>query len=122
MTITWFEIPALDMSRAALFYSRVLGRAVNIGDVGGHDAGLLTDSDGSLIGGIRCSPEFMKPSSQGVNIYLKVDDLEAALRATEENGGSVVMPLMDAGEFGKFAWIIDSEGNRIALNQLNPPQ
>jgi len=34
----------------------------------------------------------------------------------KQNGGKIIVPKTDAGEMGQFAWILDSEGNRIGLN------
>ncbi len=114
--LTWFEIPSYDLARAARFYSAVLGIDVPVEDFGGHPAGVLR-FDGTAVGGIRCSPEHLRPSDQGVNPYFRVDELEAAVRAALDQGGEVLVPVTDAGDLGSFAWIRDSEGNRVALNQ-----
>ena len=115
--LTWFEIPSTDLARAAAFYSAVLGTHIPIDDVGGHPAAVLRTADGTAVGGIRCSPEHMLPSRDGPNLYLSVGDIDASLRAAVEHGGEIVLPHTDAGSLGAFAWIVDSEGNRVALNQ-----
>ena len=116
--ITSFEIPALDLPRAIKFYSALLGKEVVLKNMGGESGGVLSSDKGAIIGIIRCSPEYMKPSDQGVNIYLRFEeDLDGVIARVEKNGGRVVVPKMDGGEIGQFAWIIDSEGNRIGLNQ-----
>jgi predicted enzyme related to lactoylglutathione lyase len=117
--ITSFEIPALSFERAVSFYTAVLGQQVTREQIGGEDGGRLPRADGAVIGIIRCSPQHMMPSDHGVNVYLRVDDLDAAIAQVEQNGGKVVVPKMDAGEMGQFAWILDSEGNRVGLNQPN---
>ncbi len=125
-TITAFEIPSIDFDRAVKFYSAVLGGEVNIVDFVGHEGlkkGILPHAEGGIAGAIVCVPEYTKPSDQGVNVYLYVSDLDTALQETEKMGGKIVVPKTDAGETatgekaGEFAWIIDSEGNRVALNQ-----
>ncbi len=114
--LTWFEIPSYDLPRAARFYSAVLGMDVPIEDFGGHPAGVLR-VDGAAVGGIRCSPEHLRPSDQGVNPYFRVDDIATAMENAVAQGGEIIVPIMDAGDLGVFAWIRDSEGNRVALNQ-----
>ncbi len=115
--LTWFEIPSYDLERAARFYSAILGFAVPVEDFGGHPAGVLR-VDGVPVGGIRCSPEHLVPSDQGINPYFRVADIRSAVEEALEHGGEVIVPVTDAGDLGLFAWIRDSEGNRIALNQL----
>jgi predicted enzyme related to lactoylglutathione lyase len=119
--ITTFEINASDLNRAARFYSALLGREVPITEIGGEQAGLLSAERDPVLGVIRCAPDYARPSDQGTNVYFRVeDDLEAVLARVELLGGKLVVPLMEAGEFGQFAWILDSEGNRIGLNRPLP--
>jgi len=48
-----------------------------------------------------------------------VDDMDALLKALEEEGVRID-PKRDNHEYGKFAWIYDPEGNRIEL--WEPPK
>ncbi len=115
--ITTFEIYATDLERAAKFYSGILGRDVPVRTVGGEMGGLLSSPNAPLLGIIRCAPDYAKPSEQGTNVYFRIEkDLDGILKNVESLGGKVVVPKMDAGDFGQFAWIIDSEGNRVGLN------
>ena len=120
-TIMAFEIPSTNLDRAVKFYGSVLGEEVDVVDFEGHEGlkkGILPGVAAGVTGSIVCVPEYTMPSDQGVNVYLHVADLEAALREVERGGGSIVVPKTDGGgKSGDFAWIIDSEGNRVALNQ-----
>jgi len=121
-TITAFEIPSIDLERAVKFYSAVLGENVEIVDFEGHEGlkkGILPGASAGVTGTIVCVPEYTKPSEQGVNVYLSVANLKAALLAVENMGGTIIVPQTDGGgeKAGVFAWIMDSEGNRVALNQ-----
>ncbi len=82
-------------------------------------AGAPTPADNdAVMGVIRCAPEYARPSDQGNNVYLRIEkDFDAVLAKVEQLGGKIVVPKMDARDFGQFAWILDSEGNRIGLNQ-----
>jgi uncharacterized protein len=116
--ITTIEINASDLNRAARFYSALLGKDVPIREIGGEAGGLLSDEADTLLSVIRCAPDYARPSDQGSNVYFHIeDDLEAVLARVEPLGGRIVVPLMDAGEFGQFAWVLDSEGNRVGLNR-----
>jgi uncharacterized protein len=119
--ITAFEINASNLTRAARFYGALLDRDVPVTQIGGEQGALLEAGHDSVLGVIRCAPEYARPSDQGTNVYFRVEhDLEAVLARVEPLGGKIVVPLMDAGEFGQFAWVLDSEGNRIGLNRPRP--
>jgi predicted enzyme related to lactoylglutathione lyase len=116
--VTTFEINATDLDRAARFYGAILGKEIPIANVGGERGGLLSAEDDAPMGVIRCAPEYARPSDQGNNLYFRIEqDLDGVLASVERLGGRIVVPKMDAGDFGQFAWILDSEGNRIGLNQ-----
>ena len=52
-------------------------------------------------------------------INYRVDDLDALLKALEAEGVEID-PKRENMEYGKFAWIVDPEGNRIEL--WEPPK
>jgi predicted enzyme related to lactoylglutathione lyase len=52
-------------------------------------------------------------------INYRVDDLDALLKALEDEGVRID-PKRDSHDYGKFAWIYDPEGNRIEL--WEPPK
>jgi predicted enzyme related to lactoylglutathione lyase len=119
--ITACEINASGLNRAARFHSALLDRDVPVTQIGGEQGVLLAAGHDSVLGVIRCAPEYARPSDQGTNVYFRVeDDMEAVLARVEPLGGKIVVPLMDGGEFGQFAWVLDSEGNRIGLNRPRP--
>ena len=49
-------------------------------------------------------------------INYRVDDLDALI-AQLAAAGITIDPKRDNGEYGKFAWIVDPEGNRLELWQ-----
>lgn len=58
--------------------------------------------------------DYFDPSPQPFMINFRVHDLDALIAALREEGVLVLgEPLVD--EFGKFAWILDPEGNKIEL-------
>ncbi|MDQ2768711.1 MAG: VOC family protein, partial [Gemmatimonadota bacterium] len=59
------------------------------------------------------------PSSAPFMVNYRVEDLLALVKALKEEGCNVLEKIDDS-EYGKFAWVIDPEGNKIELWQ--PPQ
>ncbi|MCA0425855.1 MAG: VOC family protein [Bacteroidetes bacterium] len=116
--LNWFEIPALDLSRAFAFYSAVLPAKVRMGTFGQGDL-ILFDipfSTGEAVGGsVVCRPDFL-PSNQGSLIYLNAfGPLADAVKRIAPAGGQVLVPEINLGKFGYAAIFMDSEGNRLGL-------
>ncbi len=58
--------------------------------------------------------QYFDPSQQAFMINYRVDDLEALLPILKEEGVQIVGE-MQTFDYGKFAWIMDPEGNKIEL-------
>jgi catechol 2,3-dioxygenase-like lactoylglutathione lyase family enzyme len=61
----------------------------------------------------RTSKKF-DPSTAGHMMNYRVDDMDALLAALKEEGVTID-PHREDGEYGRFAWIMDPDGNRIEL-------
>ena len=68
----------------------------------------------SVLSFFKEQTDYFEPSPQPFMINLRVDDLDALVAQLREEGVTVVGEPMDE-EFGKFAWILDLEGNKIEL-------
>ena len=84
-----------------------------------------SDADGKPTGGTTAwsvteqdSDQFA-PSQAAFMVNYRVDDLLALVAALRAEGCRVLDEINDAGEYGKFAWVIDPEGNKVELWQ--PP-
>ena len=83
-----------------------------------------TDSDGKPVGGTTAWSVFpahgdqFAPSTASFMVNYRVDDLLALITALR-NDGCNVLEKVDDSEYGKFAWVIDPEGNKVELWQ--PP-
>jgi predicted enzyme related to lactoylglutathione lyase len=58
------------------------------------------------------------PGTASFMINYRVDDLDALLQALRDEGCQV-LENTDDGEYGKFGWVVDPEGNKVELWQ--PP-
>ncbi len=58
------------------------------------------------------------PSTAGFMVNYRVDDLLGLVQVLREEGCNVLEQI-DESEYGKFAWVIDPEGNKVELWQ--PP-
>ncbi len=115
--VSWFEIPAFDIHRAAAFYTAIYGFQMELSQNGDHTMALFPAETG--VGGAIVAGPGSTPSAVGVLVYLNATmGLDVALARVEASGGRVVMPRsFISDEAGSFALIIDTEGNRIALHE-----
>lgn len=114
-TINWFELPVVDMKRAAKFYGALLGTRLETNDFNGAPMTVLK-SDG--VSGALVQAKDRQPSEGGALIYLNVDgQLDAVLTRVREAGGQVVTPRTELGQMGAYAVFRDLEGNHVGLHQ-----
>lgn len=117
--LNWFEIPVVDMDRAAAFYSKVLGVAVEAGQMSPGYSMAMFPNERDGVGGALVSGEGYVPSMSGTLVYLNGgDDLSGPLSRVEAAGGQVIVPKTDIGENGFFAFFVDTEGNKIGLHSM----
>jgi predicted enzyme related to lactoylglutathione lyase len=119
--INWFQIPTLDLKRAAKFYSTILGVDVAISDFNGSTMGFFPMVGGvndSGVGGCLMSPiKDDAPSKVGTTVFLACDgQLDVVISKVVSAGGKILMPKTHIGDPGYMAVIEDSEGNRVGLH------
>lgn len=119
--ISWFEIPATDLNRAALFYETIFDISLQPMDMDNIRMRMfpLTGNMTGVGGAVVDSGGFHKPSlTDGPLIYLNGNpDLQKILDRVDSAGGSVMVPKTAISpEYGFMAVIIDTEGNRIGLH------
>jgi uncharacterized protein len=73
--------------------------------------GLVTAGGGGINGGIGPA-QGMAPH---VTFYVRVPDLDAALRKAADLGGSTVVPPTEIPNMVTFAVFTDPQGNRIGI-------
>lgn len=106
--VVHWEINARDPKALHGFYAELFGWKVNADNPMGY--GVVTAGGGGINGGI--GPAQGIP---GVTFYVRVPDLDAALRRAGELGGRTVVPPTHIPNMVTFAVFTDPEGNRIGM-------
>lgn len=112
---------AKDALALQAWYKRHLGIDVQ---AWGGTAFPWTDEAGNAVPGVTIwsiGPEQSNPfapSAAGFMVNYRVDDLLGLVEVLREEGCEVLEKIDDS-EYGKFAWVIDPEGNKVELWQ--PP-
>ncbi|NEK56530.1 VOC family protein [Geodermatophilus sabuli] len=112
--VAFFEVTSQDSERAQGFYGAMFGWQVSgteeFGGYGLVDTGAGEEAIGGGIGPVE------QGDSPGVRIYVRVDDLEAALQRAEDLGGARLVPPTDLPSgYGRFAMFADPDGNAVGL-------
>jgi predicted enzyme related to lactoylglutathione lyase len=115
---------AKDAAALQAWYKRHLG--IEVQEWGGA-AFTWADSNGQPMGGTTiwsigaAGGDHFAPSSASFMVNYRVEDVHALVKALKEEGCSV-LDKVDESEYGKFAWVIDPEGNKVELWQPPPGQ
>ena len=118
--VVHFEIPYDDGDRARAFYADVFGWQLMEWGEGGQEYTIVSTGPtgeqgptepGYIGGGMFRRDESMKTP----NIVIDVENIEDALKAVGEHGGSTVQERQPVGEMGFAAYFKDSEGNLIGV-------
>jgi len=114
----WVEIPANDLDRATRFYEAILATHLRRERIGPSELAVLPYGEAGSGGAIVKSAE-MIPSTTGTLVFLNCDQgLDQVLARVEPAGGRfdgtiVTLP----GDMGRYARILDCEGNRVGLHE-----
>jgi uncharacterized protein len=113
----WFDIPVADMSRAIAFYRALTGEELIRLPVGEERETALFPGDGDGAAGCLFAAPEDEPSHIGSRVYLDADpSIDAWLERVEPAGGRILLPKTPVPQVGgHYAYIEDSEGNRVGL-------
>ena len=110
---------ARDAVALRAWYQRHLG--IDVQDWGGT-AFTWTDAEGKPTAGTTIwsigaeQGDQFAPSAAAFMINYRVADLYALVQVLREEGCNVLEKIDDS-EYGKFAWVMDPEGNKFDLSQ-----
>jgi predicted enzyme related to lactoylglutathione lyase len=108
---------AKDAPALQAWYKRHLG--IDVQDWGGT-AFHWTDAGGATAWCIDPQEsDHFAPSPAPFMVNYRVEDLPALVKALKEEGCNVLGDVEES-EFGRFAWVMDPEGNKVELWQ--PPE
>jgi predicted enzyme related to lactoylglutathione lyase len=108
--ICYCEIPAPDLKKAIIFYSRVFKWKIDESDMGGPYAMF---NEGGHGGGFDPNKQ---PSDKGVVLYISVKDIPATLKEIASAGGSVVKEKTEiGGNYGFYGLFKDPNGNQVGV-------
>ena len=115
---------AQDPAALRAWYGRHLG--IDVLPWGGA-AFTRADDEGQPSAGMtiwsigQAGDDHFAPGKASFMINYRVDDLAALLQALRDEGCQVLDKTED-GEYGKFGWVIDPEGNKVELWEPPPGQ
>ena len=133
--VVHFEMGYKDRERMVKFYETVFGWKTRLmgADMGNYVVAQTTETDkdgmvetkGAINGGFYELTD--NPLSQAPSVVVSVDDMKAAVKAVEENGGEILGSMDEGGAHtmepqmipGVGLWISarDTEGNRFSILQ-----
>lgn len=120
--IVHFEIPVDDIERAKDFYS-IFGwqmekypmpdgsEYIGIRTVEVDETTHMPKEAGAINGGMMKRSDVVKAPVLAV----MVDSVDEALKKVEVAGGKMVMPKVEIGGMGYYAYVSDTEGNVVGL-------
>jgi predicted enzyme related to lactoylglutathione lyase len=116
--ISWFELPVTDLERAEAFYTTILGTPLaEIAEADDRRFAMFPAEDG--VSGAIVQGDGYLPSTEGALVFLNAGDiLQPVVDRVEAAGGRVLLPRMDMGQWGVAAFIVDTEGNKVALHAM----
>jgi len=117
--VNWFEIPVNNMEKAKKFYESVFGVQLSPLNLGQLNMSLFPMAQGAAgAAGSLVKANSYVPSHAGSMVYFSVDDIEATLARVAKNGGKILNPKVNIGEYGFVGHFEDCEGNRVALHSM----
>jgi predicted enzyme related to lactoylglutathione lyase len=113
---------ARDPAALRAWYQRHLG--IDVEEWGGT-AFTWTDADGKPAGGTTiwsvgdASAGSFAPGTATFMVNYRVEDVHALVQLLKDEGCQV-LDKVDESEYGKFAWVLDPEGNKVELWEPPP--
>ena len=105
----WTELMTNNVEAAKQFYTSLFGWEIEEGPMEGSDYTVIK-VDGSPVGGIMPMPPECTGMPECWNVYVTVQDVDAAAARVEELGGTLIRPPQDIPEVGRFCVLQDPNG------------
>ncbi|MET9326735.1 VOC family protein [Tsukamurella sp. NPDC003166] len=110
----WIDLSSNDVEKSVDFYRAVFGWEADppAPEFGGYRNFRV---NGAMVAGLMAAQQEGMPDMWSV--YLRTDDADASLAAAGSAGGTVVVPVADVGDLGRFGFFIDPAGAAIGVWQ-----
>lgn len=108
---SWNELMTTDLDAARSYYEALFGWTFQEMPMSDGGTYVIAKKDNDELAGL-----FLKPKETPEHIpphwgsYITVDDVDATARKAQENGGTIIYPLTDIPEVGRFCVIQDPQG------------
>ncbi len=112
----WIDLMTSDPQHSREFYTQLFGWGAEEPneEFGGY---FNFTKDGSRVAGCMSSQAAGAQVPDVWSVYLATDDASKTVDAAVDNGGRVVVPLMEVGDFGTMAVVSDPGGAAIGVWQ-----
>ena len=119
----WYELITPDPDASKRFYDAVVGWTIEAQPSGAMDYRMIGRNDGGHAGGVmRMTEDMQRRGSRPCWLgYLHVSDVDAAVRAVQDDGGSSFMPPWDIPGVGRIAMVADPDGAPFYVMTPTPP-
>ena len=108
----WYELESSNVEKSKAFFGELLGWQIEAAETAGAKYALCK-AGGKEIASIE--PVEVKNGKSHWVPYVSVPDVDAAVKAAEENKGKVVKPAQDVPQIGRYAVVSDPNGAVFAL-------
>lgn len=115
-TPCYIELYAGDLPAAKTFYADLFGWEYDA-PLSHEDVYASARVDGDRVGGLSAPPPERTGEPAVWEVYLAVDDVDAAVAKVGPAGGTVVTPPTDVMTLGRMATVVDPTGARVNLWQ-----
>lgn len=108
---SWNELMTTDLEAAKSYYSKLFGWTFEEMPMSEGGVYVIARNGEHELAGL-----FLKPAHVPENIpphwgsYITVDDVDATAKEAEANGGTIIYPLTDIPDVGRFCVIQDPQG------------
>ena len=118
--IAHVEIPVTDIHRAIAFYEKIFGVTFGeIVEIHGNRMAYFPFKEGKDgASGALAQGEVYIPTVNGAILYFQIANIDDVLEMAIKLGSEVLFPKTAINDSGFVAEIMDSEGNRIAIQSL----
>lgn len=118
----WVELMSRDFSKAKAFYSELIGWKLNDMPMDNFVYTIFDNKTGNAGGGMQMPNEVPAEVPSNWTGYIHVPDVDATIKAAEQNGGQIIMPAFDVPGIGRMTQIMDPTGAVVAIMTPQMPE